>query len=223
MENPMSTKGRRLGFVLLLTVAGLPSPAAADRGAVTVEVGGSMRLGAVSPSIGAGDSVTGTLAGPCLAVRYALTDRLELGVSAFWDTRAPFVHEPVAVTTASGTSSGALTQDIARWGAALGLRYALVGLVWRIPLGLDVGWAHLSATKRDLLDVSDPRAPTSLGLTLGDGTADHVLLAPSLGLEWLATDHLSFSIMPRLELLLGTGSTVGVVVPLTVGWSWYLL
>jgi hypothetical protein len=61
------------------------------------------------------------------------------------------------------------------------------------------------------------------GLTLGNGSTDQLLVAPLLGIEWLATDHLRFSIMPRLEVLLGGKSTFGVVVPITVGWSWYLL
>jgi hypothetical protein len=98
----------------------------------------------------------------------------------------------------------------------------VAGLVWRIPVGFELGWAHTRATNRDLLDTSDPRAPVSR-LSLADGGSDELLLAPFAGLEWLATDHLRFSIVPRLELLVGatSGSTLGVVVPLTVGWSWY--
>ena len=214
---------RRLICALALAMAGSPWSARAEQGALTVELGGALRLGAVSPSVGVGPNVIGTLGGPWLGVRYAFTHRLEVEASAFWEARATYVHESIAVATGSGTISGALTQDVSRWGGAAGLRYALLGMVWRVPIGFDVGWAHVSTTRRDLVDVSNPRAPTSFGLHLGDGSSDHLLLAPFVGLEWLASDHLSLSVVPRLELLVGTGSTLGVVVPLTIGWSWYLL
>jgi hypothetical protein len=219
----MDTQMRRAGFLLLLAVAVGPADARADRAALTAELGGALRLGAVSPSIGNGENVTGTLGGPRLGLRYALTNRLEVGISAFWYPQATFVHQAVTLPAASGSTSGALTQDVSRWGAAAGVRYILAGSVWRIPAGLDLGWVHTSATNRDLLDTSDPRGASSFGLALGDGRSDQALVAPLVGVEWLATDHLSFSLVPRFEFLVGAHSTFGVVVPLTIGWSWYLL
>lgn len=208
---------------LLVLPVFLPVAAFADRGALTLEGGGAVRFGAVSPSVGAGDSVMGTLGGAWLDLGYGLTNRLELQASGFWNAGATFVHQRVAVGSANGSMSGALTQDVSRWGAAAGVRYAVAGFVWRVPIGFELGWAHTSSTNRDLLDTSDPRGASSLGLTLGNGSTDQLLVAPFLGIEWLATDHLRFSIMPRLEVLLGGKSTFGVVVPITVGWSWYLL
>jgi hypothetical protein len=219
----MRTKKTRVGFVILAALAFSPEEARADRAALTLEFGGSLRLGSVSPSIGNGENVTGTLAGPWLGLRYALTNRLELGLSGFWDPSATFVNQAVTLPAGSGSASGALAQDVSRWGAAAGVRYVLAGSVWRIPAGLEVGWVHTSTTNRDLLNTSDPRGATSFGLTLGDGRSDQLLLAPLVGVEWLVTDHLSFSLVPRFEFLAGAHSTFGVVVPLTIGWSWYLL
>jgi hypothetical protein len=199
-----------------------PARAFAERGAFTLEGGGAVRLGSVRPSVGAGDAVTGTIGGAVLGVRYGFTNRLELQGGGFWYAPATFAQPRVTVSTPSGDVSGALTQDVSRWGAAVGVRYAVAGLVWRIPVGFELGWAHTRATNRDLLDTSDPRAPVSR-LSLADGSSDALLLAPFAGLEWLATDHLRFSIVPRLEMLVGaaSGSTLGVVVPFTVGWSLY--
>jgi len=53
------------------------------------------------------------------------------------------------------------------------------------------------------------------------GHSDKLSLAPFVGLEWLATDRLSFSIVPRVELLVGSPSAVSVIVPFTMGWSFY--
>ncbi len=206
------------GLAMLLA----PARALAERGSFTLEGGGAVRLGSVGPSVGAGDAVMGTLGGAELTVRYGFTNRLEMQASGFWDAPAAFAQPRVTVSTPSGDVAGALTQDVSRWGAAVGVRYAVAGLVWRIPVGFELGWAHTRAANRDLLDTSDPRAPVSR-LTLADGSSDALLLAPFAGLEWLATDHLRFSIVPRLEVLVGaaSGSTVGVIVPFTVGWSWY--
>jgi hypothetical protein len=208
---------RGLIMALMVMMALGPARALADRGAITLEGGGALRLQSEAPSVGAGSAVAGTTGGARVTLRYGLTNRLEVQASGFWDAHATFVQEPVAV----GSVSGALTQDVGRWGAAAGVRYVVAGLVWRVPVGLELGWAHTSVTNRDLVDTSDPRGASSLGLRLGESSTDQPLLAPFVGLEWLATDHLRFSVVPRLEVLLGRPSTLGVVVPFTAGWSWY--
>ena len=203
-----------LHALALTLVLAHPGRARADRGAFTLEGGGALRLGAMRPSIGTGDQVVGTLGGAWLGVRYGFTNRIDVQLRGFWDAPATFVQRPVTV---NGTS-GALTQEVSRWGAAAGVRYVVAGIVWRMPVGFEVGWAHTSVSSRDLVD---PATGASLGLVSSEGGRDQLLLAPFAGLEWAATDHLTFSIIPRLELLVGSQSTVGVVVPLAVGWSWF--
>ncbi len=219
------TRGHFMGgsvlTVIALAIAAWARPGlATDRGALTLEGGPSVRVGPVPPSMGSGEAVGGADVGMRLAVRDGLTDRLELHAQGFWSYPGTLVHRPTTISTPSGSASGALTEQVSRWGAGLGARYTAVGLVWRVPVGIEIGWAHASATNRDLLSLS-AAAPTSLGLRLGDGSSNALSLAPFAGLEWLATDRLSFAILPRLELLLGSSATVGVVFPFTVGWSWY--
>jgi hypothetical protein len=214
--------GRLLRCVLaaLAGVALLAGPerAPADRGAFTVEGGPAGRLGSMPPSAGTGDAVTGTTGGGTLGVRFALTHRLELHARGFYDAPATFVHFPVVVSTGSGEQTGALTQDVSRWGVAAGARFIVTGLVWRVPVGVELGWAHTRITDRAFVNPADG---TPLGEPLGTQSREQLLIAPFLGLEWEATDHLSFSVLPRLEFVTGTPSTVGVVVPVMVGWSWY--
>ena len=210
------TRLRGRGAVVALAAA-LVAPAAVrgDVGALTVEAGGAVSLGQVAPSVGQGDAVTGTLGGVWTTLRYAVRHRAELQLSGFWYAPATFTQLPVTI---SG-NSGALAASVTRWGAAAGLRVIAAGLVWRVPVGLDVGWAHTRSSDRDLLAASGG----SLGMKLGNASADQLLVAPFVGLEWQATDRLTFAVVPRLEILAGGASTLGVVVPLTVGWSWYLL
>jgi len=220
------SRGRltRVAALLLLSLEGLGAPAlaSADLGAITVEAGGVWRYGEVQPSTGQGDSVSGSLVGAWGTVRYGLTNNFEFEGLGFWEAPATFVHGQVTVPSAAGNVTGALTQDVSRWGGAVGARYIVAGLVWRLPVGLDLGLMHTTATNRDLLNTSNPAGATSFGLTLGDGASNQLLVAPFAGIEWLASDHFRISVMPHLEFLVGGGSTVGLVVPLTLGWSWYL-
>jgi len=215
-------RGFRMGGSVLAVVAvafAMTGEASAtDEGAVTFEGGPSVRLGSMSPSVGSGDAVKRVSFGARVGMRYGFTSRLEVQASGFWEWRATFVHEPATVPSAGGGLSGALTEDVSRFGASAGVRYALLGMVWRMPVGVDVGWTHTSLTERDLLGTP---GRASLGLNLGDGTSDQLSLAPFIGLEWLATDRLSFSIVPRVELLVGSPSAVSVIVPFTMGWSFY--
>jgi hypothetical protein len=214
-----SSRHGRLGLTVVVMVFSMARTAAAtDEGALTLEGGPSMRYGSMSPSLGSGDAVQRVSGGARLGLRYGFTGRLEVQASGFWEWGTTFVQEPVSVPSGGGTVTGTLRQDVSRFGGALGVRYALLGMVWRMPVGIDLGWTHTAFANRDLLSSSDG---TSLGLNPGDRTSDQLSVAPFLGLEWLATDHLSFAIVPRLEVLVGTPSTVSVVVPFTIGWSWY--
>jgi hypothetical protein len=88
-------------------------------------------------------------------------------------------------------------------------------------LGADVGWAHESYTRRDLIDVSTPGNEHSFGLGLRDHATDALVLAPVAGIEWQFTDHWTVSIMPRLQYVVGGVNRLGLLVPVSVGYSLY--
>jgi hypothetical protein len=102
----------------------------------------------------------------------------------------------------------------------IGARY-LVGMVWRLTLGLDVGWSHRSYSNFHHIDVSGSE-PVDYELGLPNFTTDNLIVAPVVGVEWAAGDHWSLSLLPRTELLLGPDPTVALTVPLVLSWSWYL-
>jgi hypothetical protein len=198
----------------------VPVVAAADRGALTVEAGGTGVLTRLDPSIGSGSRVDGTLGGAMLGVRYALRSRFEVHASAFWTAPARFVSRPVVVTTAAGTFEGDLRREVSRLGAGIGARYVLAGMVWRVPVGAEVGWLQTTTRKQDL--VPRPGGESFVPLGFANQRADRLFVAPFAGVEWQVVDHVSLSLLPRLEVPVGGGSPA-VVAPLLLGWSWFLM
>jgi hypothetical protein len=216
-----SNRGRR--WAVLLAACFAPVVALAERAALTVEGGGAVVGMRLSPSVGSGDAVFGSLGGPELRVRYALTNRLELQAGGFWNAPASFVNTQVRASTGAGPVVGALRRDVGRLGVLAGARFVLAGHMVRFPVGLEAGWVRTSYTKQDLVDRTDPQRPVSYGLRIEAVNSNRLLLAPSAGVEWLVTDHLSISIVPRLEIQVGAASSTAIAVPLAIGWSWYLL
>jgi hypothetical protein len=211
---------------LLVAIAGIvgalvPHVATADRGALTVEAGGTVALTRLEPSVGTGESVGGTLGGAMLGMRYALGSRVEVHASGFWTAPARFVSRPVALTTAAGAFDGDLRREVSRVGAGVGARYVLAGLVWRVPVGAEIGWVRTSARNQDL--VPRPGGESFVPLGFANESSHRLFIAPFTGVEWQVADHFSVSLLPRLEVPLGGGTTVAVVAPLLVGWSWFLL
>lgn len=94
--------------------------------------------------------------------------------------------------------------------------------MWRLHLSAEIGWSHQSYWARDLIDVSDPSSAHSFGLALQDETADALVLAPLAGIEWQITDRWTIAATPRLELMLGSTNRVALMLPVTVGYSWYM-
>jgi len=211
---------RRLAGALAVL---LPLPGLADRGALTLEVGGDLAITRLTPSVGSGDAVEGTLGGAEIRIRYALTNRYELEASGFWNASATFVNSNVHAMSGGGPVTGALRREVGRGGAAVGARYVAAGSIWRVPLGIDVGWLRTSSSNQDLIDLSNPQNPVSFGLNIEPTRTDRFFVAPFAGLEWVATDHFSVSVVPRLELPIGSGSSAAIVFPFTLGFSWYLL
>ncbi len=204
-----------------LALATFPAVSFADRGALTVEAGGALTILEASPSQGSGSGALGTAAGAALGVRRALSNELELAATGLWESAADYFHSGVDFGTGTGTVRGTLVERVQRYGGLVGLRFVR-GYVWRLHLGLDVGWIRTTYTRRDLLDVSVPGNEHSFGLALRDRVADRLVLAPVAGAEWQVTDHWAVLVMPRLEILSGGASRFGLLVPLTVGYSWFL-
>lgn len=203
----------------LLAVAA-PLGALADRGALSLEAGGLVAGVQAEPAVGAGGSVTGTLAGATISARYAVSNSVEVTATGDWFAAAPFYNDNTVIVTGNGTFRGQLQTRLSRYSAKVGAQYVR-GLTWRVRVGAEVGWTRLISNRLDLVDVT-PAVPRSFGLTLGDGTIDSVVVAPMAGLEWVASDHLSFAITPRVEWTFNAG-LVSITVPLTVAYSWYML
>lgn len=207
--------------VILAAALGLaPTVAAADRGALTLELGPAVSVLAASPSQGTGSSTLGTGAGGTTGIRYAISNSLELAATGFWEAPADYFHANVEVGSATGTVRGTLSERTQRYGALAGVRF-VHGYVWRLHLGAEVGWAHESYTRRDLIDVSVPGNEHSFGLGLRNRATDSLVLAPVAGFEWQFTDHWSLSVMPRVHLQVSRKSQVALVLPATVGYSWF--
>lgn len=219
----MNTKAGRTVLAVLAISAVAPQRAFADRTALTLEAGGALVATRLSPSLGSGDPVMGSLAGAELRVRYALTNRFEVQATGFWNASATFVNTSVHATAGAGPVTGDLRRDVGRLGASVGARFIAIGSALRVPVGVDAGWMRTRLEKQDLLDRSDPQNPVSFGLRIDSTISDRLFVAPFAGVEWVATDHFSVSIVPRLELPIGGSLAPALVVPLTVGWSWYLL
>ena len=207
--------------ILFLLV--VPAMARADRDALTVELAGAVAATRLEPTIGEGTAVNGTLGGAELRVRYGLSHRLEVQAGGFWNRPATFVNTGVAATSGAGPVTGDLRREVSRFGAAVGARFIAWGTIWRLPIGIEAGWLRTSVTRQDLVDRSDPRRPVSFGIRIEDEETHRAFVAPFAGVEWFATDRLSISVVPRLELAIGASTAPAVVVPFAVGWSWFLL
>lgn len=105
-------------------------------------------------------------------------------------------------------------------GLALGADYVR-GLIFRLHAGAELGWCRISFSKLDLIDVRDPSNAHSYGLQLGNKSVNGLLIAPRVGIEWAASDRLSFAVTPRIEVILGETRMTAFTIPLTISYSWY--
>jgi hypothetical protein len=210
-------------FLAVITLAAtlLPGVPFADRGALSIDGGAVVSVARVRAGVGTGDSVVGTLAGATVGARYAVANQFEFAASGVWFNSAAFANNSTTITRpGSAPFTGQLQSQVSRIGAAIGAQY-VKGLVLRFRVGGEVGWARVSFRRMDLINGStDP--PASYG-DIGDRdrTLDAVVVAPMAGIEWMATDHLSFAMTPRIEFLLGQPQLTAVTIPITVSYSWY--
>lgn len=201
----------------------IPRPALADRGALTFEVAPALTLfPSLDPPLGKGPGLTGTAGGGLLGVRYGLRNDLELSATVFYELAADYSHHGVRYSTGGLTLPGVLESRASRYGALVGARLVW-GRIWRFHLGAEVGWAHQTFENLDLIDVSAPASVHSYGLGLKGRSRDALILTPLVGVEWQVSDRWSVTFTPRLEVMVGGVGRVGLVVPVGVGYSWYLL
>lgn len=211
--------------LLQLLLAGLlmsAVPALADRRALSLDVTPGWSAGAV-PAPGALLPSTTLSLGPSLwlGTRYALTNALELSVTGFFDTPVTVAHNAITLRTDSGDFGGSLMHQTLRFGAQGGV-HAVFGRIWRLHLGLELGWSQRSFTGFQMLDDSNPTAPIDYGLALPNKSQGSFVVAPLLGLEWAIGDHWSLALMPRAQLMLGPQFAWSVILPLQFSYSWYL-
>ncbi len=207
-------------------VAGLvaiaPRSAQADRGALTVELAPVITWWpSMGPAVGSGSGVNGTTGGGLIGIRYALRNDLEFTASGFYERPADFTTPGTTVDTEAGPLTGTLTARTSRWGLLAGGRW-VHGLVWRWFVGGELGWLQESFTQMDLINVSDPSNPQSFGLALADRTGGAFVISPLAGVEWQFKDHWSLAFTPRVQVMVGGVGKVGVVLPVSVGYSWYV-
>jgi hypothetical protein len=219
-----ATRLLKISSLLLVgVVAGTaPGLAIADRGAFTLEAGGFGSFASVPPGIGSGTRVTGTSLGGLLGLRYAATNWLELSAGSFYEAPGTYFHAGTIVSSDNGTFTGTLQSRVSSWGMTVGARYVR-GLVWRYFVGLEAGFARRTTSQRDLIDVSNPANPRSFGLALADDTTTALVLAPTAGIEWMLSDHMTLGVSPRVQVQLGDRSVYEFLVPITVSYSWYWL
>lgn len=200
----------------------VPTVAAADRGALTFEIGPALTWWpGRPPPVGSGPGVASAAVGGVGGVRYGLSNNVELTATGFYEAPGNYTFSGVSLATGGETLSGSLEATMSRWGALAGARY-VTGLAWRLHVGAEIGWSHSSATKLDLIDVSNPAGPQSFGLGLANATQNAFVIAPLIGLEWQLNDRWCIALIPRAEFVVGAATQLAVVVPLTVGYSLYL-
>lgn len=208
------TRVRRRSLVACALAAGLaPAAARADRGALTLELGPSLAISPrwPAPASGAG-GFAAAAPGAILGLRYAPTNHLELSAEGLFQAPA---SGTASVVDAGGVVVATAAASLADWGVLVGLR-VVAGLAWRFHVGADLGWQHLACSRLTL------SGPGGGSLPAPGAGRDAAALAAGAGLRWQGSDRLSVAVAPRLEVLLGAPATLVVLVPVTLGFSWYL-
>jgi hypothetical protein len=208
-----------MAFGALVFVAA--RPARADKGALTLELGGGVAI-LRAPAQYADNSAAqvGSVPEIVVAGRYALTNWLELSATAFGEPSESFFVPGTTITSDAGKLTGTLQMDVQRYGLLAGVRL-LHGNVWRLIVGADVGWALTMYSSMHLIDDSGPSAGRDFGLALPDKNVNCLVLAPSAGVSWVG-DKLSVTLVPRFEVLVVGPATWAISIPLTIGWDFYL-
>ncbi len=175
-----------LHTVACLTTFLIPMGSMAEKGALTLEAGGGCRIFTLHPPYAGEDgepmmSSSSLLAG--VAVRFALTHDLSVGIEAGVLPWRTLVHEDVLLSDEHGSLAGRLVHTHGgAWAKVLGRVY-LAGYDWRAFLEPAAGWGVRRHRDLDHQKVSEGDVAQSYGLDLPAFTAHHLLLGAALGLE----------------------------------------
>ena len=197
----------------LVVIELAPGRALPDGGAVTLAGGPALTVLPLMtlPVDGSPTALVSTFGG-VLELRYAPGNHLEIVATGFYDAPARFAH---VTLDGGGALVSRLTGEVTSWGALLGVQY-VSGLTWRFHIGGAIGWRHQGFAKVDGWSVSGGTVPA-----LHSGM-DALVLSVVAGLEWQVSDRLNVSVLPSLQFLVGGEGRVAIVVPVTLGYSWYL-
>lgn len=208
-----------MASMVVLVVGGV---AQADRGAVSFDAGGAVAGLSLTPPVGAGPRVLGSVLEAEFGLRYAPKNWLELGGRGFWEEPANYYFNGTTLDTANGAFTGQAQSRTTAWGAGLDARLIL-GSVFRPFLGAGAGLVTRTYSGIDLINVGASGGPASYGLGLSSVKRTGLFVAPEVGLSWEVTDHLSLSLSAKAMLELTSGSPIQIIVPVNVCYSWYVL
>ena len=212
---------RSLGPIAAIALATAPGLATADRGALTLELAPSLAWWpSMAPITGSGSGVSGTSGGGLVGLRYGLRHDLDLTASGFYEAPVDFANTGTTVGTEAGPLTGTLTARASRWGVLLGARW-VHGLALRWFLGGEVGVSQQTFARVGLVYPADPGTGTMFELKFPDKTRTALVLSPLAGVEWQLPGRWSVAFAPRVQVMVGGGGRVGVVLPVSVGYSWY--
>lgn len=210
---------------VLVAAALVPRVAFADRGALTLDFGGGGNVEFVSAPYVATPAATLTTKWNLeLGARYALSHSFEIGVAAQWEPPVDVFHSNVSVP--DGVYSGVLLpgqlqHSLERRSAWVSARY-MQGMIWRLTVGLNAGWTQRLLSRFHHVDMSVSGRGQEYNVRFEPVTANYLLIAPTVGVEWAVNDHWSVSVLPRVDVLIGAQPTVALTVPIVWSWSWYL-
>ena len=199
--------------VTLVVIELAPGRALPDGGAVTIAGGPALTVLPLMtlPVDGSPTALVSTFGG-VLELRYAPGNHLEIVATGFYDAPARVAH---VTLDGGGALVSRVTGEVTSWGALLGVQY-VSGLTWRFHIGGAIGWRHQGLSKVDGWSVS---GGTTTALHSG---MDALVLSVVAGLEWQVSDRLNVSVLPSLQFLVGGQGRVAIVLPVTLGYSWYL-
>jgi len=212
--------------IIAIGLGVIPASALADRGALTLDGGAAgvatfLRAPA-PPGFNVTAQVTPTAAPAAVAgARYAVSNSLEVTASALFQPNVSVFHNAVTLTSTADTPfPGTMVHSYTACGGAIGARW-LWGSEWRLIAGAELGWTRRIYS--GLQQINDRVTPaTDYRLDLADVTVDSFSVAALGGLEWVFSDTMSVSLLPRLELLPGRETAIAVMLPLQVSFSFYL-
>jgi hypothetical protein len=198
---------------ILAVIELAPGRALPDGGAVTLAGGPALTvLPLMTLPVDGSPTAPASTFGGILELRYAPGNHFEIVATGFYDAPARLAH---VTLNGGGALVSRLTGEVTSWGALLGLQY-VSGLTWRFHIGGAVGWRHEGFAKVDGWSVYGGSA------TALHSGMDALVLSVVTGLEWQVSDRLNVTVLPSLQFLVGGAGRVAIVLPVTLGYSWYL-